>query len=122
MKTWKPFYLAALLAIAGIVFTACPQPCECESPTGPNRENVLPYIPAESGLRGSTWTSADTSSTIIFSTDGYNVSSDPNTFTIISYGKRPDGAHMIVTSSSASSYWIINGNTLTAGSNTYTRQ
>jgi len=89
----------------------------------------MSYIPAESGLRGSTWTIAAYSS-IIFSADGYSASVSSNTYDIISYGKRPDNVQVIVVYSYSSSSntphffssWIINGNTLTYGDFTYTRQ
>ena len=113
----KLFGIIALVAVIGFSVIAC------EGPAGPKGDpgDVLSYIPAESGLRGSVWNQNGGSYKITFSNDGYSVeyvSTSPYTYLVGSYGKRPDGTQVIFFYFSAVS---ISGSTLTYLSETYTR-
>jgi hypothetical protein len=129
--------LIALVAVIGFSFAACGD--AEQGPTGPKGDKgdtgqkgdegpmrpdiLLTYIPEESGLLGTTWTRSDSISTIINS-DGYTMTfNNTTTYQVISYGKRPDGSHVLTfINSTTPSLLIISGNTLTIGTTTYTKQ
>jgi hypothetical protein len=111
-----------LLLAVSLAFASCEGPAGPkgsdgqQGPTGPQGD-MLPYIPAESGLRGTTWIEDDTLPyNIVISSDGYTItgtfinSSIGGVSYVGSYGKRPDGTHVI---SAGMHVFIINDNTLT---------
>jgi hypothetical protein len=106
--------IIALIAVIGLSFAACGDPEQ--GPTGEKGEKgdpggLLPYIPAESGLLGSTWILSSPNYRAAFSNDGYTFtdtnigSGNVDTYAVHSYGKRPDGTHIVyVVRSSGSNY------------------
>jgi hypothetical protein len=115
--------IIALVAVIGFSMAACDDGSKDDNGGG---GDVLSYIPAESGLRGSVWNQNTNENTFVitFSNDGYSVvfantnASSSETQPVTSYAKRPDGTHVI----GADKAFTINGNTLTLGKNIYTRQ
>jgi hypothetical protein len=123
--------LIAIVAVIGLSFAACGDPEQ--GPAGPKGDpgGLLPYIPQESGLLGTTWNGLYNDVTpyeLTFSNDGYAFTdtnkntSTVNTYDVLSYGKRPDGSHIVTAlRSSNTSILKVEGNTLTFGMS-YTKQ
>jgi hypothetical protein len=93
---------------------------------GPMRPDILlTYIPEESGLLGTTW--RRNTNTAIINNDGYTIGwtlgSSQVTDQVLSYGKRPDGSHVVTSlEGSTVTLYRISGNTMTVGgSTTYTK-
>jgi hypothetical protein len=135
--------LIAIVAIMGLSFAACEGPQGPMGPQGPQGDpgtngpkgdpgGVLTYIPAESGLLGTTWNGLYNGATpyeLTFSNDGYTFTdtnkntSSVSTYDVVSYGKRPDGTHFATALRSSNTYMLkVEGNTLTFSGMTYTKQ
>jgi hypothetical protein len=127
----KFFGFIALIAVIGFSFVACGDPEQGpagakgdKGDTGP-AGGMLPYIPVESGLLGTTWNQDEASGIITISDDGYFI----NNATVLSYGKRPDDVHIITCLDWGKNLnvYVITGNTLYTGyhaydGDTYTKQ
>jgi hypothetical protein len=146
--------IIALIAVIGFSFVACGD--AEQGPTGPkgdpgtNGTNgqkgdkgdtgsegpmrpdiLLTYIPAESGLLGTVWNRNSGSGTVTIYENGYTMRwyiSVEEPLQVASYGKRPDGSHVInCKSNTQENYYlfIITDNTLTfygSSVTTYTKQ